>query len=76
MKITTHTLILTHSCEEEDTTLEPDAMQALTAIGMETSLRYAIHIITAASLVAKKRKAVTVEVRDVQRYVYIIHAFR
>jgi RuvB-like protein 2 len=33
-----------------------DAKEVLTRIGMETSLRYSIHLITAAHLVAKKRK--------------------
>lgn len=33
-----------------------EARDILTKIGMETSLRYAIHLITAAHLVAKKRK--------------------
>jgi DNA helicase TIP49 (TBP-interacting protein) len=34
-----------------------DAKDLLTKIGAETSLRYAIHLITAASLVASKRRA-------------------
>lgn len=42
--------------EEEDTDLSDDAAALLTRIGQETSLRYAIHLITAASLVAHKRK--------------------
>lgn len=33
-----------------------DAAALLTRIGQETSLRYAIHLITAASLIAHKRK--------------------
>jgi len=33
-----------------------DAMTVLTRIGMETSLRYAIQLITTANLVARKRK--------------------
>lgn len=37
-----------------------DALELLTKIGMETSLRYAIHMIMAASLVALKRKAAEV----------------
>ena len=35
-----------------------EARDILTKIGMETSLRYAIHLITAAHLVAKKRKVI------------------
>lgn len=42
--------------EEEDTDLSDDAAALLTRIGQETSLRYAIHLITAAALVAHKRK--------------------
>ena len=44
-----------------------DAKELLTKIGTETSLRYAIHMITAASLVAQKRKATEVDVDDVSR---------
>jgi RuvB-like protein 2 len=53
--------------EEEDTDLSDDAAALLTRIGQETSLRYAIHLITAASLVAHKRKAAQVGVEDVSR---------
>ena len=44
-----------------------DAAALLTKIGHETSLRYAIHLITAAFLIAQKRKASKVEVEDVAR---------
>ena len=43
-------------CEEEDVEMSEDAMGVLTKIGQETSLRYAIQLITAASLVCRKRK--------------------
>lgn len=43
-------------CEEEDVEMSDDAKDILTKIGVETSLRYCIHLITAASLVARKRK--------------------
>lgn len=36
-----------------------DAYAVLTRIGLETSLRYAMQLITAASLVARKRKVGT-----------------
>ena len=39
-----------------------DAKELLTKIGAETSLRYAIYLITASSLVATKRRAAAVEV--------------
>jgi RuvB-like protein 2 len=44
-----------------------EAREILTKIGMETSLRYAIHLITAAHLVSKRRKASSVEVADIRR---------
>ncbi|RIA91250.1 RuvB-like 2 [Glomus cerebriforme] len=59
--------ILTIRCQEEDVTMTDEAREILTKIGMETSLRYAIHLITAAHLVAKKRKASSVDVIDIRR---------
>ncbi|CAG8644718.1 RuvB like AAA ATPase 2 [Rhizophagus irregularis DAOM 181602=DAOM 197198] len=59
--------ILTIRCQEEDVTMTEEARDILTKIGMETSLRYAIHLITAAHLVAKKRKASSVDVVDIRR---------
>ena len=44
-----------------------DAQELLTKIAMETSLRYAIHMITAASLVCTKRKGTEVDVQDIKR---------
>jgi RuvB-like protein 2 len=51
-------------CEEEDVDMAADAQEYLTQIGGETSLRYAIQLITTSALVSKKRK---VYVRDEQR---------
>ena len=48
--------ILQIRCEEEDVEMEEQALLVLTRIGMETSLRYAIQLITASSLVCRKRK--------------------
>ena len=45
-----------YRCEEEDVEMSEDAAAILTRIGMETSLRYAIQLITAASLTCRKRK--------------------
>jgi len=59
--------ILSIRCEEEDVEITEDAKDILTKIGMETSLRYAIHLITTANLVARKRKASEVDVEDVRR---------
>lgn len=54
-------------CEEEDVEMSDDAKDLLTRIAMETSLRYAIHMIMAASLVCNKRKGTEVEVEDIKR---------
>lgn len=60
--------ILKVRCEEEDVEMTDDALELLTKIGMETSLRYAIHMIIAASLKAEKRKSAEgVEIQDIQR---------
>lgn len=57
--------ILAIRCEEEDVEMTEEAKELLTKIGVETSLRYAIHLITAANLVAQKRKANEVEMDDI-----------
>ena len=59
--------ILSIRAEEEDVDVEGEALTLLTRIGMETSLRYAIQLITAASLAASRRKAATVGTEDVGR---------
>jgi RuvB-like protein 2 len=59
--------ILSVRCEEEDVEMADDAMELLARIGIETSLRYAIHMIIAASLAATKRKSGTVEIEDIKR---------
>lgn len=59
--------ILKVRCEEEDVEMTDDALGLLTRIGMETSLRYAIQMVIAASLAAEKRKSSEVEIEDVKR---------
>jgi RuvB-like protein 2 len=59
--------ILKIRCEEEDVEIEEDALDILTTIGMETSLRYVIQLITLANLVCMKRKGTEVAVADVRR---------
>nr|XP_032662313.1 ruvB-like 2 [Chelonoidis abingdonii] len=54
-------------CEEEDVEMNEDAYTVLTRIGLETSLRYAMQLITAASLVCRKRKGTEVQVEDIKR---------
>merc|ERR1712178_628106 len=53
--------------EEEDVEMTPDALELLTRIGMETCLRYAIHMIMAASLCCQKRKGTEVDIEDIKR---------
>jgi RuvB-like protein 2 len=59
--------ILAIRCEEEDVEMSEEAMEALTNIGMETSLRYSIHLIATANLIARKRKATEVALSDISR---------
>ncbi|GFU72303.1 ruvB-like 2 [Trichonephila clavipes] len=59
--------ILKIRCEEEDVEMNEDALLVLTKIGVETSLRYAIQLITAANLVCQKRKGTEVNISDVKR---------
>merc|ERR1711963_604076 len=59
--------ILKIRCEEEDVEMSDDALTVLTRIGMETSLRYSIQLITAADLVCRKRKGSEVDVDDIKR---------
>lgn len=59
--------ILKVRCEEEDVEMADDALELLTRIGMETSLRYAIQMVIASSLAAEKRKSAEVEIEDIKR---------
>jgi len=59
--------ILTIRCEEEDVEMTNEAKELLTLIGSKTSLRYAIHLVTAAHLIAQKRKSAEVETEDIKR---------
>lgn len=63
--------ILKIRCEEEDCEMADDALTVLTRIALETSLRYAIQLITTASLVSRRRK--TTEVSDI--IYHIIYVF-
>merc|ERR1712032_1722600 len=53
--------------EEEDVEMEEEAKDLLTKIGMEASLRYAIHLITVANLVCMKRKGHEVTMQDIRK---------
>ena len=59
--------ILEIRCEEEDVEMATEALDLLTKIGMETSLRYAIQMITVSSLCMIKRKGTEVGIEDIKR---------
>ncbi|KAJ8769320.1 hypothetical protein K2173_002524 [Erythroxylum novogranatense] len=54
-------------CQEEDVEITEEAKALLTHIGAETSLRYAIHLLTASALACQKRKGKIVETEDITR---------
>lgn len=59
--------IIETRCEEEDVQMTEDALEFLTKIGSETTLRYAIQLITISSLLAAKRKITEVDLPDIRR---------
>ncbi len=59
--------ILHLRCEEEDVEMSAEALDVLTKIAKETSLRYAMHMIMTASLVVRKRRGAEVEPADLRR---------
>ncbi|KAM3336770.1 hypothetical protein P3S68_032470 [Capsicum galapagoense] len=59
--------ILDIRCQEEGVEMSEDARVLLTKIGVNTSLRYAIHLITSAALACQKWKGKVVEVEDITR---------
>ena len=59
--------ILKIRCDEEDVEVSEDALILLARIGTESSLRYAIQLITVANLYALKRKKKLVDVPEVKK---------
>lgn len=59
--------IYRNRAEEEDVMLSDESLAILAKIGEDTSLRYAMRLITFADLVCKKRKGTEVEKEDVQK---------
>merc|ERR1711985_15680 len=59
--------ILDIRAEEEDVEMTDEAKDLLTKIGTESSLRYALHLITAANLVCLKRKGQEVSMQDIRK---------
>ncbi|ODQ79456.1 hypothetical protein BABINDRAFT_161854 [Babjeviella inositovora NRRL Y-12698] len=62
---------------EEEVELATEAVQLLTKIAVETSLRYAANLISVSSQIASKRKSKIVELNDVKRsYMLFLDAGR
>jgi RuvB-like protein 2 len=59
--------ILQVRCREENVTMDADALELLTRIACESTLRYAMHLITVSSIAARKRKSSSVQLMDIQR---------
>ena len=53
--------------DEEDVSVSADAADLLTKIAEETSLRYAMHLVSAAALAAQRRKSQAVEIDDISK---------
>ncbi len=54
-------------CEEEDVEMTDEAVTLLSGLGMKTSLRYVLQLITTASLVALKRQSAVVGIEDIKK---------
>ncbi|CAE6439574.1 unnamed protein product [Rhizoctonia solani] len=60
-------------CQEEDITLEPDALSVLTSMAQQTTLRYALQLIATAALVARRRGGSSISVADLRKcYTYFL----
>jgi RuvB-like protein 2 len=59
--------ILKIRCVEEDVDLSNEALDLLRKIAMETSLRYAIHLITSSNMISHRRKGKQVEPEDIRK---------
>lgn len=69
--------ILTIRAQEEEVDIVPDALDLLTKIGSETSLRYSSNLISVSQQIAQKRKQDKVDVPDVKKaYLLFIDSAR
>jgi RuvB-like protein 2 len=59
--------ILTIRCTEEQVEMDPEALELLTRIASETTLRYAMHLITVSQFRAQKQRRSVVSMADVER---------
>lgn len=63
--------------QEEEVELNPDALNLLTKIGKETSLRYASNLISVSNQLALKRRSDVVELDDINRsYILFLDSSR
>lgn len=63
--------ILDIRSQEEEVEMSEEAKHLLTKIGVDASLRYAIHLITASALACQKRKGKIVEMEDINRVYHL-----
>lgn len=64
-------------CEEEDVQIEPDALRVLATMSRETTLRYALNMISCAQVIATRRKAAAVATEDLKMaYIYFMDDIR
>jgi len=59
--------ILKIRCEEEDSEMQDDALAVLTKIAGDTSLRYAIQLISVSLLISRKRKSMEIGIEDIRK---------
>ncbi|CAL5984225.1 TBP-interacting_protein TIP49 [Hexamita inflata] len=59
--------ILKLRCEEEDVEFEQKALQFLAKIAEQTSMRYAMQLITVSNVIAKRQKRNTVHMDDIKK---------
>lgn len=63
--------------QEEDAQLGNDTLHTLASIAGESNLRYALHLISTANVVSKRRKSEKIEVPDIKRaYGYFLDLTR
>ncbi len=67
-------MIFLFSCEEEDVEISDDALNVLTKIGKETSLRYSIQLITLSSIISRNRKVKYLFSKNIYQNNFLIQA--
>ncbi|XP_955129.1 DNA helicase (ruvB-like protein), putative [Theileria annulata] len=60
-------LIITERCTEEDVDVEEDSLELLVKVATDISLRYALQLITASSLIRKRKGGGSVTCDDIKR---------